>query len=52
VVVCWNLFVHSFYGQPFRLNKTSACMIFYKKDSFISSLQLGAGWLNELGRWI
>jgi len=52
VVVCWNLLVHSFCGQPFRLNKKFACMIFYKKDSFISSLQLGAGWLNELGRWI
>jgi hypothetical protein len=52
VVVCWNLLVHSFCGQPFRLNKKSVCMIFYKKDSFISSLQLGARWLNELGRWI
>ena len=46
VVVCWNLLVRSFCGQPFCLNKKSACMIFYKKDSFISSLQLGAGWLN------
>jgi len=40
VVVCWNLLVHSFYGLPFRPNKNSASMIFYRKDSFISSLQL------------
>ena len=24
VVACWNLLVHSFCGQPFRLNKKSA----------------------------